>query len=82
MWSIQATAANVLECVARAEPVLRKLLSEHHDPRIRYSAAEALIRVGTRAAIPVLESFLEKESLPSVKGRIGWAIRDLRRKAQ
>jgi hypothetical protein len=67
---------------SRAEPVLLKLLREHSNNSIRYCAAEALIRVGTRAAIPVLESLLEKESQLSVKGRIGWAIRELRRKAR
>jgi HEAT repeat protein len=67
---------------SRAEPVLLKLLKEHPDPRIRHAAAGALIRVGTRAAIPVLESLLEQESLPSVKGRIRWAIGELRRKGR
>jgi len=66
----------------RAERVLLKLLREHANDNVRFRAAEALARAGTLAAIPVLESLLEKESLPSVKGRIRWAIGELRRKGR
>jgi HEAT repeat protein len=66
----------------RAEPVLLKLLVEHHDSRIRYCAAGALARAGTRAAIPVLESRMDRENFVHVRSQIGWAIRELRRKAR
>jgi hypothetical protein len=66
----------------RAEPVLLKLLVEHHDSRIRYCAAGALARAGTRTAIPVLESRMDRENFVHVRSQIGWAIRELRRKAQ
>ncbi len=83
-FHLQWTAVDALGELgdSRAEPVLLKLLREHANGNIRYCAAEALIRVGTRAAIPVLESLLEQESLPSVKGRIRWAIGELRRKGR
>jgi len=67
---------------SRAEPVLLKLLKEHPDPRIRHAAAGALARAGTRAAIPVLRSQMDKENFDYVRSRIGWAIRELRRKAR
>ncbi|MGC8784059.1 MAG: HEAT repeat domain-containing protein [Armatimonadota bacterium] len=67
---------------SRAEPVLLKLLSEHPNANIRYGAAEALIKVGTPAAIPVLEGRLQAEPSHSVQGRIGWALQILRQKAR
>ncbi|GBC97458.1 hypothetical protein HRbin16_03281 [bacterium HR16] len=66
----------------RAEPALLKLLSEHPNDNIRYRAAEALIKVGTSAAIPVLEGRLQAEPSRSVQGRIGWVLRILRQKAR
>lgn len=59
-----------------------KLLTEHPKDNIRYAAAEALMKVGTPAAIPVLEQRLHVESSRSVRGRIGWALRILRQKAR
>lgn len=67
---------------ARAEPALLKLLSEHPNDNVRFAAAEALAKVGTPAAIPVLEQRLQAESLRSVRGRINWALRMLRQKAR
>ena len=67
---------------SRAEPVLLKLLSEHPKDNIRYAAVEALMKVGTPAAIPVLEGRLQAERSRSVQGRINWALRILRQKAR
>ncbi|GIV18465.1 MAG: hypothetical protein KatS3mg023_0216 [Armatimonadota bacterium] len=67
---------------SRAEPVLLKLLSEHPNNNIRYRAAETLAKVGTSAAIPVLERRLQVESSRSVQGRISWALRILRQKTR
>ncbi|GIV14897.1 MAG: hypothetical protein KatS3mg022_0332 [Armatimonadota bacterium] len=57
---------------SRAEPVLLKLLSEHPNNNIRYGAAEALAKVGTSAAIPVLERRLQVESSRSEGVRNCW----------
>lgn len=67
---------------SRAEPMLLKLLSEHPNDNVRYAAAEALVKVGTPAAIPVLERRLQAESSRSVQGHTNWALRMLRQRAR
>jgi HEAT repeat protein len=83
-FSLQMAAIDALGNMgdSRAEPVLLKLLSEHPNNNIRYRAAETLAKVGTSAAIPVLERRLQVESSRSVQGRIGWALRILRQKTR
>lgn len=67
---------------ARAEPVLLKLLSEHPDANIRLGAAEALAKVGTLAAVPVLEQSFQREPSGAVRTRIRLAMEALQQKAR
>ncbi|MGC8784610.1 MAG: HEAT repeat domain-containing protein [Armatimonadota bacterium] len=62
----------------RAEPVLLKLLQEDPDPNIRIVAAQAMAGVGTANSVPLLESLLNTEKSPGVRGAIETSLKKLK----
>ncbi|MCS6829387.1 MAG: hypothetical protein RMM08_00555 [Armatimonadota bacterium] len=57
-------------------------MSEHADANIHHAAAQALAKVVTAVAIPVLEQQLQAEPLESVIERITEALDVIRQKAR